>query len=291
MQRFLFFVCAAVCPLLHGMEDVMGNNKSFNNDYREQRTIAMLSKTCNKMIEDNYRPDKKHIEWWMWAQGTPITRGEVSWNKDFSKCAYASIEPITIESDKKQLKLILIGLDDQRNLVTIRGRWNNYMFPVFDEIVFNKEGGIYFYASGHCNLYHSPGGIFMEYSLGFDGTIDNKRCFIETEKETVNDLMEKETVYCAHDFHRLLNLPVLLKAFLQSTKVCEYPDFAVDKVHKAYCLSGVIIPDDYQLYKKHPVLSFLAYDSYDRLPAGFKNVIEKCYAQQHDEKNKIEDVV
>ena len=93
IQSFLFFIGTMVCASLHGMDSdhVIKEIVIYHMHPDTHRTFAMLNKTYNKVIEDNYRPDKKRIEQLMLSKKTPIVRGQVSWNKDFSQCAWATV--------------------------------------------------------------------------------------------------------------------------------------------------------------------------------------------------------
>ena len=91
---FLFFICVVVNASLHGMdamhEIVMREIVTCNVDHGRQRMFAVLNTTYNKIIEDNYRPDKKRIECLMKEKDIPIIYNRTSWKKDFSRCAWVN---------------------------------------------------------------------------------------------------------------------------------------------------------------------------------------------------------
>ena len=282
-----FFMSAMISSLLHSMDgihtdaihDIIMYQIIPNADYRMQRTLACVNTAYNKLIEDNFRSNKKRIEYLMQENGTSITRGHVSWNKDFSQSAWVTIEPI--ENGTKKLGLFSVGLGDNENVIIWSNTWDGYMHPVIDGTVnplFNNAVGVSCYGYGSNGP--SNKGVF-KYSINYNGMAQYKRCVIGIKGKEKNG---------EYHFHWLLNFPVLLKAFLQSTEVSENNSRHWD-VLEVYNLSGVTIPEDYKSFKRHLSADFLHYMSYDNLYSCLKSAIDGRYKEQQREKKMIENMV
>ncbi len=293
LQLLLFFICSVKCSLLHGMLSVESAENKYvlwstiitslpRDAYDTHRTLALVNKEYNKIIEERYRPDKKRIEKLMLQRGTPILPGQVSWNKDFSKCAWVTIGK-TCLYNRQKLKLTLVGLDRNRDIIIVNGKCGGYKSPVIDDQTcpfFDTEGGIFCYGIGDIkssfnNGYNSSyNNAVIEYSLSFDGEIKNKRCVLNVGN-----------CLCGLENGLVINFPVLLKAFLRSTEVYESSITTYGIAGNCYyMINHVVIPEDYKTFKKHAFFDS-GHLSYDDLPKMLRDAIDKQYEEQQREKN------
>src|SRR5438445_4894487 len=102
MMQFLLLCMSSMFFLpLRGMDEapaeaafreIMQHQIIPQADLHTQRILAQLNKTYNKIIEDNHRPQKKRIEELIRTKGVFPDRNQASWNKDFSRHAWVTIE-------------------------------------------------------------------------------------------------------------------------------------------------------------------------------------------------------
>jgi hypothetical protein len=314
-QLFSFVICVMLSSALHGMEMVVNNdnyctnallsknkdnfardaiivNCLSNGDHDTYRIIAMLSKTHNAIVENNYRPIKKRIENYIQSNYTvpPVIAGHASWNKDFSRCAW-----VTYDLDPtlyKDLELTLVGAVNNE-VVVMCASWKNFYFPTFEDNIrpfFNKDGRACFYGYGlTVNSYRNQA-LNVEYSISLDGEAEYYKCSFLTvapEKEG-ND----NAVYGGS---YISDFPVLLKAWLQS-KIVRISESCNACNSKVYNINGVTLPDDYKFFKKYEgwmnycdqqesSLMNSVVKSYDFLPYELRRFIDAKYAKQQQEKN------
>ena len=283
-HMLLFVICGMHCLSLHGMLSVESAENKYvlwntiitnlpRDAYDTQRTLALVNTMHNKIIKEHHRPDKKCIEKLMLQESTLIIPGQVWWNKDFSKCAWVTIEQKCNVLDTKKLELTLVGLDRNRDIIIRNGICDGYKFPVIDDQVcpfFDKRGGILCYGIGNIVDAYGSGyhNTVIEYSLNFDGEIENKRCCFRISAETLYE----------YSFVRLANFPVLLKAFLSSTQVQESVGYTI--AAKYYMPEGVIIPENYKTFKKHALWGDRdMHSSYDHIPKRIRDAIDKQYTE------------
>lgn len=299
VQLMSFFMSAMISSPLHCMDsihtealhDIIVYQIIPHADCRMQRTLAVLNKTYNKIIEEHYRPDKKRIECWMQKKGTPLVCEKTFWNKDFTKCSWIRVRPWWL---RNKLEITLLGVSNEQ-VIMKKKAWDDYTCAAIEERArpfFGQEGDVVclygygyitssfkneFYANDSC-LQYSCNQSVIEYSLSFNGEAKNKGCYF-----SVGNLD------CIYNFFCLLNFPSLLKAFFNSTVVDEYYDKG--ELVKLYTLSRVNIPDDYTSYKEYFLESYGNYESYNTLDYVIRNAIDKRYAQQQRDKNMIKDMV
>jgi hypothetical protein len=317
MRSFLLFICLVVCPSLHCMEQVPNDIQKIivsYVDYRMQRTLAQVDKAYNKLIEEHHRPCKKRIEDLMLEKKTPLIRGEVSWNKDFTRCAWVTIGTVPKDKNKwylperKSLCLSLVGLSDDGKIIEQYLLRNGFYFPAIEGNMrpfFDKDGNAFFHSYAdvligpdYCREMTTS---IIKFTISIKGGISTNRCFIGL----------KENDYKGYDFYYILNFPVLLKALLQSKKMKTHGrrlEDGYDEAAKYYDISGVIIPEDYKTYKersffkdnegaREKYIDTLAHThnicrlDYIGLPKELRNVIDERYAEQQCEKKMIEDMV
>jgi hypothetical protein len=315
MRICLLLLCAVVCPVLYGMEQFPAEVKKnilCRADYYAQRMFAQVSKANNAFMEEHCRPYKKRIKEFMAEKNTPIICGAVSWNYNFSRCAW-----VTIKSDfgeRKSWGLTLVELSDNDTIVERNQKYIGFYFPAIEGEVrpfFNRYGDASFH--GYADTWIKPMGYermcqsIVEFTLDRYGLSNCCRCFIELEED--KGKVNAEEVY---DFYYIFNFPVLMKAFLQSTQVRSYArDFKDGWDHaKYYDISGVTIPEDYKTYKQHSHFKCtslsesyfdLTYDAltrtrrypfstYEAFPERLKKAIDKKYAEQQREKRIIRDI-
>ena len=283
IQKFLFCMCLVVCSELCSMgslsDYVMGTIITHNTDHSMDRILAMVSKLCNKTIEDYYRLDKKRIESWMQEKKVAIIPTHASWNKDFTQCSWIRTKPSFL---RKKMQLTVLGVLD-KNIIMRKKVWDDYVCsaieesecPFFDE----EENRACCYGYGYItNPYHNPDSDYLflnhtcerriiEYSLSLNGQSKRKSCFLVLGKD--NNL---------YNLSDLLNFPVLLKAILKSTS--GYESVVNTEVLQIYTLSLRPIPDDYRLYKKCLSLDSLDYESYGQLPDRLRTKVEKQHQEQ-----------
>ncbi len=85
VRMLLVLLCGVQC-LLHGME-IVKKQYSEDDDYHTQNALSSIDHKYNKMVEDRYWPQKKHIEKYIeeHKDDLPPLTGARSWNKDFGK--------------------------------------------------------------------------------------------------------------------------------------------------------------------------------------------------------------
>jgi hypothetical protein len=301
MQLLSFFMSAMISSPLRCMDsihtealhDIIAYQIIPNADYRMQRTLAVLNKTYNKIIEEHYRPDKKRIERWMQKKGTPLVCEKTFWNKDFTKCSWIRVRPWWL---RKKLEITLLGVSADKNVIMKKKAWDDYTCAAIEgeeRPFFWQEGNaVYLYGYGYITssfknefntdgpcLNYSSNLSVIEYSLSFNGESNMKGCYFNVGSFD-------RIIY---NFFCLLNFPSLLKAFFNSIAVNEY--YNNGELVKLYALSQVNISDDYTSYKKYFLESYGNYESYDNLDYVIKNAIDKKYAQQQREKKMIEDML
>ena len=280
VQLLSFFMSTIVSTSVHCMDsiytdalhDIIIYHIIPNVDCRMQRTLAVLSTQYNQNIEDNYRPNKKRIEQLMLENKSPIIRGQGSWNKDFNRCAWVTIAPL--ENGTKKLTLFLVKLTVDKDVSMHNYTWSHYMQPVIDDTVrpfFNEKGDTFCYGYGLYGFCNRNKAV-IKYSIQCDGTVKDNRCVFSIKENEID-----------HEYHCnwLLNFPVLLRAFLQSTHVCEKSITSWDWV-EVYDMGGVSIPEDYKHFKSHVSARFLHYQSYDNLYCCIRKAIDGRYAQQRE---------
>jgi hypothetical protein len=316
-QFFSFVICVMLSSTLHGMEMVVNNdncctdallsknkdsfardviilNRLLNGDHDTYRTIAMLSKTHNAIVENNYRPTKKRIEGFdFYKTLLDYKTGHISWNKDFSKCATITIieaDP-SVGFDKQRLILSSLGLDNNNLAIACNKSWDHFEIPILEDNggpFFGREGRVYFYGYGNVINSYRNAAFYAECSIGLGGETECYMC------EFVTVASEKDgsgnTVYPGSCF---FNFPVLLKAWLQSKIVRISKPYNACK-SKVYNINGVTLPYDYRTFKKH--VGWKNYcarrtvdntaTSYDSLSADLRDAIDAKYAKQEQEKNE-----
>ncbi len=238
--------------------------------YTIHRTLAVLNSEYNAIIEKNYRPEKKCIEQLMQKNDTPLVHEKISWSKNFSKCAWVTVQQNS-NNGIKNLEFTVIGLVDKQ-LQIKRNKWPYYMFlatgdktrPIFND---NGEASIVIYAEFEMNdnLLETYNG-FLKYSIDAKGNSSTRRCLIEVGN---GDKF--------FEFNTILNLPQLLQAILQSTQVSQrrltYPGDTVE----LYNINGVTFPDNYKTFVKHLIFGFINCSAYNDLPFFLREAIDKQY--------------
>ncbi len=318
----LFFICSVKCSLLHGMLSVENADNKYilwnfiitslpRDAYDTHRTLALVNKAHNKIIEEHYRPDKKRIEKLMLQKGTPIIPGQVSWNKDFSKCAWVTIGTVPKDKnewylpERKSLRLSLVGLCDDGNIIEQYLIRNGFYFPAIEGNMrpfFDEYGNAFFHSyadvligSNYCKEMTKS---IIKFTISIKGGTSTSRCFIQLGE---ND-------YTGYDFYYILNFPVLLKALLQSKKVATHGRMLEDGGDDAaqyYDISGAIIPKNYKMYKERPFFKDdegararyidtlcdhnICRLDYIGLPEKLRKAIDKKYAEQQCEKMIVEE--
>jgi hypothetical protein len=305
MQLLSFVMSAMISSPLRCMDsihtearhDIIAYQIIPNADCRMQRTLAVLNKAYNKIIEEHYRLDKKCIERWMQEKNVPVAREKIFWNKDFTKCSWIRVRPWWL---RNKLEITLLGVSADKNVIMKKKAWDDYTCAAIEESerpFFGQEGNaVYLYGYGYITssfknscyansfytrdscLQYSCKQSVIEYSLSFNGGAKTKGCYFGLENGDI-----------IYNFFCLLNFPSLLKAFFNSTVVAEYDDNG--EWVKRYALSRVNIPDDYTSYKKYFLEGHGNYESYDNLDYVIKNAIDNKYAQQQREKKMIEDML
>ncbi|HEX4068718.1 MAG TPA: hypothetical protein VHX42_01345 [Candidatus Babeliales bacterium] len=213
-----------------------------------------------------------------------IIPDNLSWKEDYSKCVWAA--PKSSISDVKKLELTLVTLHENEDIDVKEGIYNLYRWPAIkgDRPFFNNEGGVSYFIVGnivsYTNRYKDDDaylGYFntvIECKMNNDGEIKSRKCYIGCD--------ESKFGFPLSD---LLNLPKLLKAIVQSTKVHDYIDYGIPST--VFMLDGVIIPKDYTEVTEH-ALSEYGCSSYDTLPTELKKHIDAQFAKQQCE-NMVED--
>lgn len=230
-----------VCTPLQGMDQCPVDVKKiilWHAGRRAQKMFAQVSQANNKFMEEHCRARKK-IKELMAAKGTPIIPEQVSWNNDFSKCAWSEIQEGKGKFGPKILKIIALSLCDQKNLVIAEAKWNNYIQSLegLEDLFFNKNGAACCYSYGYRKVIEdiNKDDVF-EYSLQLDGKQDMKRCVVSASTGT--------GVLC--DLQLVLHIPAVMKAFLQSPYTIV--DMGDNQPIKFYNLNEVIMPQEYEEY-------------------------------------------
>jgi hypothetical protein len=296
-KLFLFFISMIVPSLLHGMDRiVMDSVLSIDccnapgdaiishclsyDDHDTCRSIAMVSKAYNKIIEDNYRPTKKCIENFIRGKTTSVT-GYKSWNKDFTKCAWVTFFDAD-SSFLKTLQLTLVDWNASTKHVTSSSRlWTEFHVPVFEDDVrpfFNKDGQACFYGYGRISVDKEViVQNVIEYSIDVNGKDERYCCRFGIRDGQCSG-------YYLKNFATLFNFPILLKEFLKAEKIWKRCD------DKSFYIESVSLTQDYKTFKKHAALEkwekncgtkfFSEYTEYDLLPKDVKEAIDEQYTCQ-----------
>lgn len=269
-------------PFLYGMNNIYDFafkqvillNSISNGTYAIiDRRLAMLNSEYNAIIEKDYRPEKKCIEQLMQENGTPLVHEKISWNKNFTECAWGNIQQNS-ENNMKSLEFIVVGLLDKQLLIK-SDIWPYFrFFAAGDKArpIFNDKGdvSIIMYADFKMNDNSSiVDNGFLKYVIDGNGNSYAKRCLIAVENG--------DKIF---EFNTILNLPQLLQAVLQSTKVsqCKHKDDG--DIVELYNIDGVTFLDNYKNFVKHPVFGFINHASYNELPSLLKEAIDKQYQKQ-----------
>jgi hypothetical protein len=252
--------------------DMIITNGLSRDNYDAHRAIAVLSKKDNKFIEDRYRQDKKHIKQLLQDNCSIMVPEHISWNKNFSACAWRTVEHKPSRLGEKKLILTSVGWDKNREINIKIGTWKGYEYPAIDDqryLFFDNEGTIFYYGYGRYDIGCHP--TILEYSLNIDGEVKHKRCRLVCSM-------------FSDDYNKVLNFPVLLKAILGSTQTREFVDYPTSE--KIYEIKGITIPDDYKTFKPYIFRKNKNNcSSYDQLDNNLKKAIDGRYAEQQREKN------
>jgi hypothetical protein len=302
VQLLLFFLCG-VQYSLHGMLniekdketlcDIVVINRLSQHDYHTYRTVAMLSKLHNEIIEDRYKPKKKCIEEYIEKNkdNLLLVTGTKSWNKDFSKCAW-----VTYGGDAgnlKKLQLTLVEKCDDQVISKCVSR-EGFYFPIFEDNIrpfFDKDEHVSFYGYGetkNCggNNRHS----FVQYCFDLKGNSLCYECWFYYYSN-----FSEESSLTGKSLLELFQCPALVKAILQSKKVeITHCCGNGDQVKELY-ITRAIIPDNYKLFVKSAGvekieklkrwrIGYPTYTSYDSLEGDLKKAIDDQYEQQQAEK-------
>ena len=266
-----------------------------SGDYKLYRNIAVLNRGYNKFIEEEYRPKKKLLDKFREENKknlSPVT-GYVSWNKDFSKCAW-----VTISAEQESCTLTLLSLDDKNCIVKKDAVWDEYHFPIFEDDIhpfFNKKEQVGFYGYGYKGIDYPanrfPDPIYLahgceavlEYLLDFSGNAGSKRCFFT--------ITNRPKMY---NFINIFDFPLILKALLQSTRTYDECKWCSD-VLKIFVTDGMTIPANYKFFKKHigwknrvDIQKVFSWDplpnSFEDLSSEVKKNLEELYQKQLEKK-------
>ena len=270
-----------------------------NDDYDMNRKVAMLNKECHKRMEYEYRPNKMMINTFKEKNKNnlyPVT-GHVSWNRDFSKCAWCTVID---KGNKKNCALTLLYLDDKDSIIKQEYQWDNFHFPVFEDHIrpfFTKEGEVCFHGYGYK---HAPfrmsqslepildgyNAVF-EYVLDVDGHAESRRCLLVLDRPKRTDIIV--LIY-------IFNFPLLLKSLLQLKKGLTAKDESELVSYYSFERKDIIIPENYRFFKQHvawknfldtKLFDYRSYRNitvYDDLLQMLRQDIEKRYKQQILEK-------
>lgn len=304
-------VCFIGSSLLHGMSTILSEHSHnvardvviahclADDNHEICRAIAGVSKTYNKIIEENYRPKKRVIEAYIqnnYAAPYVVT-GHVSWNKDFSKCAWVTISDVGHACDKNHLTLTLLDATNNSSVTMHSHVWNYFYCPIVEDNVrplFKQEGRVCFHGCGGIKLsesierYYSDDVLYsiirpimqrdvMEYSLDFCGNAERYRCMYEVPGDQNTTARAEE----------LIHLPVLLQALLRSKVVKESKTTSA----KTHYIRGTTLDENYKMFKKNSALEkwdknyhSKYYNSYDVLPKCLRAAIDVKYKEQQREK-------
>lgn len=281
----LCFVCSMESSFLYSMLSVNNNANIVleivahnlpHDDYDVHRTCARLSTVCNKAIENSYRKDKKRIEFLMHEQN--IIPGEISWNKDFSRCAWIN----AVENHK--LNITVLGLNDNNKLRTKLCSWDNFggLLNGRKKPFFDQQGMACIHGYGWINV---PGagscGNVVKYACGFEAQ-EALRCVLASDKVEALGLIA------------FLDFPIFLRAILNSKR----SEKQIRKHQRGYILflepvqlyyvENAVFPDNYKELVVFNSNRGAYYESFDKVfsenSIDLKNAIEARYAEQQQEK-------
>jgi hypothetical protein len=275
--------------------DVIVLQSLLNDDYDTYRKIAVFNKAFHTFIEDGYRPKRKLFDKFREKYKkslSPVT-GYVSWNKDFSKCAWVTVS----DESKQQCVSTLLGLDNKNSIIFRMKIWDSFCFPVFEDDIrpfFTKEEQACFHGYGYksalCDkgIYSKYGyDSVLEYMLGIDDKIECRRCFIQINPITYIP------------FSYIFNFPFLLKAFLGFKKRTDTGTYKYSDLLSFYDIHTIAIPENYAVSQQHvgwkKTLDAKTYKyecddniiMYDKLPKNLKQAIDECYQKEAKEKSEI----
>ena len=197
----LFFIGSSLYGMNKDYDFVIKQAIIPNVDHKTQRIFAVLNKTYNKIIEDNYRPNKKRIELFMqekarfpsrrlWNKGfsrqgscSQDFSRQISWNKDFSMCAWLNVK--STGHGRKSWELTLLSLDDKDIIIEKNTKiFHGFYFPAIEGNIrpfFNKQGAACFHAYVDTHIQVLYGSALtesvMELSIDLVGTVKGQRCF------------------------------------------------------------------------------------------------------------------
>lgn len=264
----LFSCCMIMHTPLFGMDYdfVLREIVVRHIDHDMHRQFAMVSKACNTTVEDTYRPKKKLIEEFL-QQEKPRITGHISWNRDFSRCAWINVSHLGFGI--KNLQLMLVGLTDKSDIKKSSGSWEVLYGPVFEDNnrpFFDKEGRACFYNWDGRSIY--------EHSIDLNNDAQCYRCLYEISKRYV-------AFEFSVDFNMMLCLPILLKAFLQSRQTRTWMGR-----EKFYNIEGVTIPENYKykIVREDMIMKPFISEAYESYDFTGKRIIEKRYEEQQREK-------
>ena len=266
--------------------NVIVSQSLLNDDYDTYRKIAVLSTAYNTFIETGYRPKKKLLDKFREENKnnlSPVT-GYVSWNKDFSKCAWA-----TISEKDKTCTLTMLAVNNAHKIIQQNSTWYNFYFPVFEDNIcpfFNEQEHVYLHGYGYNNDHYSINSVYatygycsiFEYILDAEGAAESRRCLLEIEEGYI-------------PFSYIFNFPLLLKALLKCTSVHK-SEYSYSDLLSYYDINHIIIPENYTVFKQHvgwknildnKIFDYERYKNigmYDDLPSNLKQAIEKRYKEQ-----------
>ncbi|HLJ31037.1 MAG TPA: hypothetical protein VKU36_01240 [Candidatus Babeliales bacterium] len=275
----------------HIVWDVIVSQSLLNDDYDTYRKIAVFNKAFHTFIENGYRPKKKLLDKFKEENKIDFT-GYVSWNKDFSKCAW-----VTISEPTQRCALTLLGLDNKNSIITRMRIWENFYFPVFEDDIrpfFTKEEQACFHGYGYKGTLYNKGiysaygyGSVLEYMLDIDDQAEYRRCYIQ-----INPL-----TYIP--FSYIFNFPFLLKAFLGFKKRTYTGTYNYSDLLSFYDIHRITIPENYAVSQQHlgwkKTLDAKTYKyecddniiMYDKLPKNLRQAIDECYQKEAKEKSEI----
>ncbi len=308
--RLLMVLLCAVQSSLRSMEIIdienEDNKKLFEiiaynlprDGHDARRTFSLINVTCNKAIEVACKEYKKEIEEYIQKNKDtlPSLTGAISWNKDFSKCAWVRYHGDV--AAPKRLGLTCIGKSDGQ-IIQQSAMWTKFYFPIFENNIrpfFDEDGRASFYGYGNIRTCRSDDTDCTQYCFDLNGNALRYRCCFYYYTNPDDSFS-----YCEHDLFLLLQYPVLVKAFLQSTKVIINDCCRNYDQIKKFGITGITIPEDYKLFKKSTGLEqveekrymhkYSLYTSYDSLKPELRKAIDDQYEKQQGEKLMIEDVV
>jgi hypothetical protein len=257
--------------------DVIVANSLLCGDYETYRSVAVLGRAHNKLVEDTYRKDKKRIKDVMREKKIDLEPWRISWNKDFSRCTWIN-KPV--ENNNNRWELVLMGLHDNdvviKNYVT-----QEHSVPVFYEYprsYFTKDGEafchMYAYRTrcGRITFSRTTSREIMQMKYDFSGHTSDIVCAIGMEDNSAPWML------------RMLNYPYCVRDFLRSTDV-RLIDNPVYGCVKQYHIRGVTVSNCYKGFEKYSPGGGINYSSgYSVLPEDFRNIMDDLFAKQQAEK-------